>query len=126
MTPDDVKLIFGNITEIAIFSDFFSQALEEALGDLLQGGKGDDHVGALFLSIVRVVFYIEYFGSLTSGLVFRYPSWNDHTNSTLLDIQRHSTTFNHFLKRPLYRITSPILRLSPLHSLMHGISLLSS
>lgn len=58
MTPDDVKLIFGNITEIAIFSDLFCQALEEALGDLLQGGKGDDHVGALFLSIVRVVFYI--------------------------------------------------------------------
>ena len=58
MTPDDVKLIFGNITEIAIFSDLFCQALEEALGDLLQGGKGSDHVGALFLSIVRVVFYI--------------------------------------------------------------------
>ncbi|KAF9443991.1 hypothetical protein P691DRAFT_763777 [Macrolepiota fuliginosa MF-IS2] len=52
MTPEDVKLVFGNISEIAVFSDLFCQALEEALGALLDGGKGDDHVGALFLSIV--------------------------------------------------------------------------
>lgn len=53
MTEHDVKIIFGNISEIAEFSDVFCRALEEALGDLVEGGKGDDHVGTLFLSTVR-------------------------------------------------------------------------
>lgn len=54
MTLDDVKLIFGNIADIAVFSELFCEALEDALGELLEEGKGDDHVGSLFLSIVCV------------------------------------------------------------------------
>ncbi|XP_006461326.1 hypothetical protein AGABI2DRAFT_185603 [Agaricus bisporus var. bisporus H97] len=52
MTLDDVKLIFGNIADIAVFSELFCEALEDALGELLEEGKGDDHVGSLFLSII--------------------------------------------------------------------------
>lgn len=53
MTKDDVRIIFGNITELAVFSDMFSERLQEALGDVLEDGKGEDWVGALFLEIVR-------------------------------------------------------------------------
>lgn len=52
MTKDDVRIIFGNIAELAIFADTLSQRLEEALGDVLEGGEGEDCVGKLFLEIV--------------------------------------------------------------------------
>jgi hypothetical protein len=54
MSPEDVRLIFGNIAEIAVFSEVFCQALEVALGELVAAGQGDDHVGSLFLSTVCV------------------------------------------------------------------------
>ncbi|KAG6849358.1 hypothetical protein H0H93_009141 [Arthromyces matolae] len=52
MTPDDVRAIFSNITELAHFSDQFCDLLEEALGSVLDGGEGQDRVGALFLEII--------------------------------------------------------------------------
>jgi hypothetical protein len=52
MTLEDSKIIFGNIAELAIFSDMFCDGLEEALGSVLEGGEGEDRVGALFLYIV--------------------------------------------------------------------------
>jgi dynamin-binding protein len=52
MTPDDVRIIFSNIEELARFSDDFGELLEDALGSLIDGGVGEDHVGALFLEIV--------------------------------------------------------------------------
>lgn len=52
MTREDAKIIFNNVTEIAVFSDRFTSRLEEALGDVLDGGHGEDHVGALFLEVV--------------------------------------------------------------------------
>lgn len=54
MTLEDTKIIFSNITELAIFSDMFCDSLEEALGSVVEGGQGDDRVGALFLDIVRI------------------------------------------------------------------------
>lgn len=53
MTRDDVRIIFGNIKELACFSDAFGDALEEALGDVLEDGTDEDYVGDLFLRIVR-------------------------------------------------------------------------
>jgi hypothetical protein len=53
MTREDTKIIFGNIAELAMFSDMFVERLEEALGSVLDGGTGDDNVGSLFLEIVR-------------------------------------------------------------------------
>ena len=54
MGKDDARIIFGNITELAMFSEMFAERLQEALGDVLEDGKGEDWVGALFLEIVRV------------------------------------------------------------------------
>jgi hypothetical protein len=54
MTPDDAKTIFGNITEIAVFTDMFTEELEIALGSVVEGGQGTDTVGALFLRIVSL------------------------------------------------------------------------
>lgn len=54
MSPEDVRLIFGNIAEIAEFSELFCQALEAALGELVVEGQGHDHVGSLFLNTVCV------------------------------------------------------------------------
>lgn len=53
MTEKDAKIIFMNIELIAVFSDRFTERLEEALGAALEGGTGEDHVGALFLEVVR-------------------------------------------------------------------------
>lgn len=52
MTPEDARIIFNNIAELAVFSDQFCDALEDALGSLLEGGEGEDRVGALFADIV--------------------------------------------------------------------------
>lgn len=54
MTREDTKIIFGNISELALFSDVLGERLEEALGSVLDGGTGEDHVGSLFLEIVRI------------------------------------------------------------------------
>lgn len=53
MTKEDVRIIFNNVAEIAVFADAFTEKLEEALGGVLEGGLGEDHVGALFLEVVR-------------------------------------------------------------------------
>ncbi|KAH0828963.1 hypothetical protein J3R83DRAFT_2392 [Lanmaoa asiatica] len=52
MTRDDVRIIFSNIGNLAMFSDHFVDRLEEALGGALDGGSGEDRVGALFLEII--------------------------------------------------------------------------
>ena len=52
MTPEDVRIIFNNVEELARFSDDFCELLEDALGSLIEGGVGEDRVGALFLEIV--------------------------------------------------------------------------
>ncbi|KAF8131885.1 hypothetical protein EV363DRAFT_1398292 [Boletus edulis] len=52
MTRDDVRIIFGNIGDLAMFSDHFVDRLEEALGGALDGGNGEDRVGSLFLEII--------------------------------------------------------------------------
>ncbi|KAH9889302.1 hypothetical protein C8Q73DRAFT_653747 [Cubamyces lactineus] len=52
MTLDDVKAIFNNVEELAFFSDYFTEALEDALGEVLDGGSGEDRVGKLFLETI--------------------------------------------------------------------------
>ena len=53
MTKQDAKIIFNNIADLALFSDLFAERLEDSLGSVLEGGTGQDHVGALFLEMVR-------------------------------------------------------------------------
>ncbi|KAH8103427.1 hypothetical protein BXZ70DRAFT_999023 [Cristinia sonorae] len=52
MSKEDSKIIFNNVGELAEFSDRFSTQLEEALGSVLEGGVGEDHVGKLFLELI--------------------------------------------------------------------------
>ncbi|KAI0800196.1 hypothetical protein C8Q74DRAFT_1313919 [Fomes fomentarius] len=49
MTREDSKIIFNNVSELAVFADELSADLEKALGDVLEGGTGEDWVGKLFL-----------------------------------------------------------------------------
>ncbi|KAG8927188.1 hypothetical protein FRC02_008415 [Tulasnella sp. 418] len=52
MTYEASKIVFGNIEEIAQFANDFTESLELALGDVLEGGQGKDTVGALFLEVI--------------------------------------------------------------------------
>ncbi|KAG6891161.1 hypothetical protein C0992_009775 [Termitomyces sp. T32_za158] len=52
MTSEDVRIIFSNIGELAQFSDQFCNLIEESLGSTLEGGVGEDRVGALFIEII--------------------------------------------------------------------------
>ncbi|KAF5387247.1 hypothetical protein D9757_006854 [Collybiopsis confluens] len=52
MTTEDAKIIFSNIAELALFSDAFCDKLQDALGAILDGGTGEDHVGALFRRMI--------------------------------------------------------------------------
>ena len=61
MTPEDVRIIFNNVAEVALFADDFGDALEKALGGVLEGGSGEDCVGHLFLSAVRLLQFINLF-----------------------------------------------------------------
>ena len=53
MTKEDAKIIFSNVPELARFSEEFARELESALGELVEGGEGEDYVGRLFLRAVR-------------------------------------------------------------------------
>lgn len=52
MTREDIRIIFNNVADIAAFSDTFTEQIEEALGSVLEGGSGQDRIGALFLETV--------------------------------------------------------------------------
>lgn len=60
MTEEDVKIIFGNVAELAMFSDQFTERLENALGNLLAEGQREDHVGELFCDIVQCYAFLLY------------------------------------------------------------------
>lgn len=64
MTQEDTRIIFNNVAEIAVFADMFTERLEDALGAVLEGGTGEDHVGALFLEMVSAI---------TFWMQLRYP-----------------------------------------------------
>ena len=84
MSREDARIIFNNVAQVAEFADQFSTKLEEALGDVLEGGAGEDRVGALFLTVVRT----DLGGRLTfewlTGLLrlYRYPKWNHSMTPT--------------------------------------------
>ncbi|KAI0061868.1 hypothetical protein BV25DRAFT_1826155 [Artomyces pyxidatus] len=55
MSREDTRIIFSNIADLALFSDTFSERLEEALGSVLEGGQGEDHVGAVFIEMIPLM-----------------------------------------------------------------------
>lgn len=56
MTNDDVRVIFGNIEQLAVFADGFAEEIETALGAEIPGGGGVDRVGELFVKRVSSDF----------------------------------------------------------------------
>jgi hypothetical protein len=92
MTREDTKIIFSNIAELALFSDMFVERLEQALGSVLDGGVGDDFVGALFLEIVRLPSCMVLLLVRLTVRHCRYRLWNLHTSPTSHDIQRQYHT----------------------------------
>ncbi|TDL16928.1 hypothetical protein BD410DRAFT_730668 [Rickenella mellea] len=75
MTREDMKIIFSNVAELAIFSDSLADRLEEALGDVLESGQGEDRVGELFLEVApkMEVLYKTY--------ITRHPAALAHLSS---------------------------------------------
>lgn len=59
MTKDDARIIFNNISDLALFADAFTDRLEDALGSVLDGGQGQDRAGALFLEMVSSCIALE-------------------------------------------------------------------
>lgn len=56
MTQDDVRAIFGNIEQLAVFADGFADEIETFLGAEIPGGVGVDRVGELFIKRVSSDF----------------------------------------------------------------------
>ncbi|KAL6305114.1 hypothetical protein BKA93DRAFT_731664 [Sparassis latifolia] len=75
MTREDSRIIFTNVSEIAVFADTFSEQLEEALGAALDGGTGEDHVGALFLETIPTL------EPLYKAYITKHPSALEHLNN---------------------------------------------
>ncbi|KZT72348.1 hypothetical protein DAEQUDRAFT_31980 [Daedalea quercina L-15889] len=75
MTRDDIRIIFNNVADLAVFSDSFTEQIEEALGSVLEGGSGEDRVGALFLETIPTMepLYLAY--------ITRHPIALEHLNS---------------------------------------------
>jgi len=89
MTREDTKMIFSNVAELAVFSDMFVERLEQALGLVLDGGVGDDHVGELFLELVRRSSSIVAFSIRANLGLCRSQLWSLRTRLTLHGIQQH-------------------------------------
>ena len=72
--------VAGLLLLLALFSEAFSDRLQEALGDVLDDGKGEDWVGALFLEVVRDFFqtFVRVCFDV-SWPPIRSPNWNRHT-----------------------------------------------
>jgi hypothetical protein len=92
MTKEDVKIIFNNVADLALFSDLFTERLEDALGSVLEGGAGQDRVGALFLEMVRVSGMPTDACPNLPHVWSRSLYWNRCTKSTSHDIQPPSST----------------------------------
>lgn len=73
MTKEDTRLIFGNIEDLAVFSEVFCDRLEEAMQGILDPqGDGKDRVAEVFMSMVCHSGCIPY---LTNSLLLD-PSYD--------------------------------------------------
>ncbi|KAI0645075.1 hypothetical protein C8Q79DRAFT_1001627 [Trametes meyenii] len=75
MTPEDARIIFNNVDELAFFADCFTEALEDALGDVLEGGSGQDRVGKLFLDTIPKL------EALYRTYITKHPTAIEHLNN---------------------------------------------
>ncbi|CAE6384208.1 unnamed protein product [Rhizoctonia solani] len=91
MSAQDVKIVFGNIEELASFADELSERLELALGSVVLGGTGEDRVGELFCELTprMTPMYLAYI-TRHPAAVARYTQLS--TNPTPAMAQYLATT----------------------------------
>ncbi|PIL33688.1 hypothetical protein GSI_04312 [Ganoderma sinense ZZ0214-1] len=113
MTPEDVKIVFGNIEKLAAFSEEFARQLEPALGEVVEGGEGEDYVGRLFLDfipqmepiykayITKQATAVEHYNSLP-----RTPAFQAYLAQTQVLAQAHSNAWDlpSLLIKPVQRL----------------------
>ncbi|GJE98187.1 hypothetical protein PsYK624_144090 [Phanerochaete sordida] len=113
MTPEDVRIIFNNVAELATFSDEFTGKLEAALGSVLEGGYGEDHVGALFLETIPKLqpLYTTYITKHSSAIEHlnnlpQTPSLTQYLahTSTLAQTLTHAWDLPSLLIKPVQRL----------------------
>ncbi|KAH9846508.1 hypothetical protein C2E23DRAFT_743988 [Lenzites betulinus] len=75
MTIDDAKMVFMNVEDLAFFADSFTEALEDALGEVLEGGSGEDRVGKLFLDTIPKL------EPLYRTYITKHPTALEHLNN---------------------------------------------
>ncbi|OCH92067.1 Dbl homology domain-containing protein [Obba rivulosa] len=70
MTRENVQFVFNNIADLAAFADHFTEEIERALGDIMEGGEGEDRVGRLFLNAIPTMktLYFTYIVKLPDAL----------------------------------------------------------
>ncbi|EMD33248.1 hypothetical protein CERSUDRAFT_98842 [Gelatoporia subvermispora B] len=112
MTREDVRIIFNNIAELAVFADELSAKLEEALGGVLEGGSGEDHVGALFLEIAYITRHstaLEHLNNLP-----RSPALTAYLTETrtLASSLSHAWDLPSLLIKPVQRLLKYLLLLA--------------
>jgi len=81
MTEDDVRMIFRNIEQLAIFADGFADEIETAFGAEIPGGIGADRVGELFVKRVSSVFF-----SFVDAIIDSLMILDSHHDSYFLPI----------------------------------------
>ncbi|KAH7102142.1 hypothetical protein BKA62DRAFT_118078 [Auriculariales sp. MPI-PUGE-AT-0066] len=126
MSQQDIKIIFSNVHELALFAEVFSDKLEVALGEVLEGGRGKDRVGSLFLEVVSEMT------PLYTTYITRHPTALTHLNSLssspslqrylahtkqLASAHTHAWDLQSLLIKPVQRLLKyPLL----LHTLIDG------
>ncbi|KZV68489.1 hypothetical protein PENSPDRAFT_754044 [Peniophora sp. CONT] len=123
MTQEDVRQVFGNIAEVALFADTFVDRIEDALGNVLDGGVGADRVGALFLDIIPMMEppYAVYISHHTRALSYleslpRTPALAAYLAHT----RASAASFSHAWDLPSLLI-KPVQRLLKYPLLLHAI-----
>ena len=127
MSEEDVRIVFNNIKDIARFSDRFAYVLEESLTDVLDGGEGEDYVGAVFVDAVCLPFQIIPLRQSLIVCLFRsFLIWKIYIRSTSQNIRQHYSTFLPFLELRRWQTTWRKHSSWPSQSPTPGICLLFS
>ncbi|KAL0569147.1 hypothetical protein V5O48_012821 [Marasmius crinis-equi] len=110
MTPEDAKIIFNNIAHLAELSDLFCDQIQEALGNVLEGGEGEDRVGELFLSVIPTIHrpYKTY--------ITRHPTADSHLSQLTKSQSQNPLLESYFSQTRAY--STSISHAWDLHSLL--------
>ncbi|EJD46907.1 hypothetical protein AURDEDRAFT_184148 [Auricularia subglabra TFB-10046 SS5] len=114
MTSQDIKIIFGNVNDLALFAEVFSDKLEVALGDVLDGGRGKDRVGALFLEVISEMT------PLYTTYITRHPTALTHLNSlsNTSSLQRYLSQTRHLASAHTHAWDLQSLLIKPVQRLL--------